>query len=138
MSTKRNNKVDRSKRLTFKNFKTSRLPGFYRLSVEQRLAFLSRSFNLSEKEIAMLRDGNALRVEHAVNLVENAVGVFGIPLGLGLNFFIDGREHIIPMAIEEASIIASASRAALMIRSGGGFHTKVDVIPHNILSFLNY
>jgi len=126
LNTKKNNKVDKSKRLTFKNFKTSRLPGFYRLSVEQRLAFLSRSFNLSEKEIAMLRDGNALRVEHAVNLVENAVGVFGIPLGLGLNFFIDGREHIIPMAIEEASIIASASRAALMIRSGGGFHTEVD------------
>jgi len=105
---------------------TSRVPGFYRLPVEQRLAFLARSFNLSEKEVSDLRNGDALRVEHAVNLVENAVGVFGLPLGLGLNFFVDGREHIIPMAIEEASIIAAASRAALIIRSGGGFHTKVD------------
>jgi len=105
---------------------TSRVPGFYRLPVEQRLAFLARNFNLSEKEIADLRNGNALRVEHAVNLVENAVGVFGLPLGLGLNFFIDGREHIIPMAIEEASIIAAASRSALMIRAGGGFQTEVD------------
>ncbi len=102
------------------------MPGFYRLPVEQRLAFLARSYNLSEKEIAELRNGQALKVEHAVNLVENAVGIFGIPLGLGLNFYIDGREHIVPMAIEEASIIAAASRAALMIRSGGGFHTQVD------------
>jgi hydroxymethylglutaryl-CoA reductase len=105
---------------------SSRIPGFYRLPVEQRLAFLARSYNLSDKEISELRNGHALRVEHAVNLVENAVGIFGIPLGLGLNFFIDGREHIIPMAIEEASIIAAASRAALMIRSGGGFQTQVD------------
>ncbi len=105
---------------------SSRIPGFYRLPVEQRLAFLARSYSLSEKEISELRNGQALKIEHAVNLVENAVGIFGIPLGLGLNFYIDGREHIVPMAIEEASIIAAASRAALMIRSGGGFHTKVD------------
>jgi len=105
---------------------SSRVPGFYRLPVEQRLAFLARSFNLSEKEISELRNGDSLRIEHAVNLVENAVGVFGVPLGLGLNFFIDGHEHIIPLAIEEASIIAAASRAALMIRAGGGFSTEVD------------
>ena len=126
MKTKKNKSVESGKRVTLKNFITSRIPGFYRLSVEQRLAYLSRSFNLTEKEIADLRNGDALRIEHAVNLVENAVGVFGVPLGLGLNFFVDGREHIIPMAIEESSIIASASRAALVIRSGGGFHTKVD------------
>lgn len=114
------------RRVTLKSEITSRVPGFYRLSVEQRLAYLARSFNLSEKEISELRNGNALRVEHAVNLVENAIGVFGVPLGLGLNFFVDGREHIIPMAIEEASIIAAASRAALLIRSGGGFFTEVD------------
>ncbi len=104
--------------------RTSRIPGFYRLSVEQRLAFLAHSFNLTDEQVSQLRNGNALRIEHAVNMVENAVGVLGLPLGLGLNFLVDGREYLVPMAIEEASIIAAASKAALMIRKGGGFRTE--------------
>lgn len=111
---------------TIPAIKTSRIPGFYRLPVEQRLAFLARSFNLSDEQVAMLRNGNALRVEHAVNMVENAIGVFGVPLGLGLNFLVDGRDHLVPMAVEEASIIAAASKAAMIIRRGGGFFTSVD------------
>ena len=106
--------------------RTSRIPHFYRLSVEQRLAFLQRTFNLSNEQIAQLRNGSALRVEHAVNMVENAIGVLGVPLGLGLNFLVDGREYLVPMAIEEASIIAAASKAALLIRAGGGFTTDVN------------
>ena len=105
--------------------KTSRIPRFYRLSVEQRLAYLARSFGLSNGQIAELRNGQSLRIRHAVNMVENAVGVFGLPLGLGLNFLVDGKEHLVPMAIEEASIIAAASKAALMIRKAGGFTTDV-------------
>ncbi|MBD3234038.1 MAG: hydroxymethylglutaryl-CoA reductase, degradative [candidate division Zixibacteria bacterium] len=107
-------------------FRTSRIPGFYRLSVEQRLAFLARSFNLDDEQVSQLRNGNALRMKHAVNMVENAVGVFGLPLGLGLNFLVDGREYLVPMAIEEASIIAAASKAALIIRKGGGFRTRIN------------
>ena len=106
--------------------RSSRIPRFYRLSVEQRLAYLARSFGLNNEQVALLRQGNALRVEHAVNMVENAIGVFGLPLGLGLNFLVDGREYLVPMAIEEASIIAAASKAALLIRGGGGFSTEVD------------
>ena len=106
--------------------RTSRVPQFYRLSVEQRLAFLQRNFQLSNEQISQLRSGGALRVEHAVNMVENAIGVFGLPLGLGLNFLVDGREYLVPMAIEEASIIAAASKAALLVRAGGGFFTEVD------------
>ncbi|MEZ5337674.1 MAG: hydroxymethylglutaryl-CoA reductase, degradative [bacterium] len=106
--------------------KTSRIPRFYRLSVEQRLAYLARSFGLSNTQIAELRNGQCLRIRHAVNMVENAVGVFGLPLGLGLNFLVDGKEHLVPMAIEEASIIAAASKAALLIRKAGGFLTEAD------------
>lgn len=106
--------------------RSSRIPQFYRLSVEQRLAFLQRGFGLSNEQLAQLRNGSALRIEHAVNMVENAVGVFGLPLGLGLNFLVDGREYLVPMAIEEASIVAAASKAALLIRAGGGFTTQVD------------
>jgi len=109
-----------------RELKTSRIPGFYRLSVEQRLAFLARTFRLTDDQIAQLRDGSALRVEHAVNMVENTVGVFGLPLGLGLNFLVDGREYLVPMAIEEASIIAAVSKGALVIRRSGGFETKID------------
>ncbi|MCB2212350.1 hydroxymethylglutaryl-CoA reductase, degradative [bacterium] len=105
---------------------TSRIPGFYRLPVERRLAYLARSYNLSEKQLNTLREGRALRIEHAVNMVENAIGVHGMPLGLALNFLIDKRDYLVPMAIEEASIIAAASKAALMIRQGGGFDTDVD------------
>jgi hydroxymethylglutaryl-CoA reductase len=117
----------KNERKTIPDLKTSRIPGFYRLPVEQRLAYLARSFKLSEQQVSMLRNGNALRVEHAVNMVENAIGVFGLPLGLGLNFLVDGREHLVPMSVEEASIIAAASKAALLIRKGGGFHTEVDI-----------
>ena len=106
--------------------RSSRIPRFYRLSVEQRLAHLARTFNLSNEQVAQLRHGNALRIEHAVNMVENAIGVFGLPLGLGLNFLVNGHEYLVPMAIEEASIIAAASKAALIIRGGGGFTTHVD------------
>lgn len=104
----------------------SRIPGFYRLPVERRLAYLAKRFNLTEHQLSQLRNGSALRIEHAVNMVENAVGVLGMPLGLGLNFLVDGEEYLVPMAIEEASIIAAASKAALMIREGGGFKTIVD------------
>lgn len=105
---------------------SSRIPGFYRLPVERRLAHLKRGFNLSDEQIADLREGRALRIEHAVNMVENAVGVHGMPLGIALNFVVDEQEYLVPMAIEEASIIAAASKAALMIRAGGGFRTTVD------------
>ena len=106
--------------------RTSRIPRFYRLPVEQRLAVLQRQFNLSNDEVAMLRQGNALRIIHAVNMVENAIGVLGQPLGLALNFLVDRCEYIVPMATEEASIIAAASKAALTVREGGGFTTEVD------------
>jgi hydroxymethylglutaryl-CoA reductase len=111
---------------TLQNLVSSRIPGFYRLPVERRLAYLQRTFNFSDNEIAELREGRSLHVEHAVNMVENAIGVHGIPLGLALNFLVDDREFIVPMAIEEASIIAAASKAALMIRKDGGFTTEID------------
>ncbi|MCP4631738.1 MAG: hydroxymethylglutaryl-CoA reductase, degradative, partial [candidate division Zixibacteria bacterium] len=122
---KKTNKVTFRKTDSRPETRTSRIPGFYRLPVEQRLAYLARGFNLTEEQITELRNGNALRVDHAVNMVENAVGVLGIPLGLGLNFLVDGNEYLVPMAIEEASIIAAASKSALTIRKGGGFHTEV-------------
>jgi hydroxymethylglutaryl-CoA reductase len=105
---------------------TSRVPGFYKLPIEDRLAFLASSFDLSEEQLSGIRDGSALDIDHAVNMVENGVGILGMPLGLGLNFLVDGKEHIAPMAIEEPSVIAASSKAAMIIRNGGGFNTEID------------
>ncbi len=125
---KNDNKLQASKRISSqkRDAHTSRIPGFYRLSVEQRLAYLQRNFGLSDEQLTAMRNGSTLSIEHAVNMVENAVGVLGMPLGLGLNFLVNNREYIVPMAIEEASIIAAASKGALIIRSGGGFTADVD------------
>ena len=105
---------------------SSRIPGFYRLSVEQRLALLARDCGLTEQEIGLLRSGTALKVDQAVNMVENAIGVLGLPLGIVPNYLVDGREYLIPMAIEEASVIAAASKAGRLIHQAGGFTTVVD------------
>jgi len=105
---------------------SSRIPGFYRLPVERRLALLARRFALSAAEIEGLRRGGLLRIEDAVNMVENVVGVLGLPIGLGMNFQIDGVDRLVPMAVEEASIVAAASKAALLVRRGGGFLSQVD------------
>ncbi|MFH1686730.1 MAG: hydroxymethylglutaryl-CoA reductase, degradative [bacterium] len=105
---------------------SSRIPGFYRLSVEQRLALLARDYGLTEHEIGLLRSGTALKIDQAVNMVENAIGVLGLPLGVVPNYLVDGREYLIPMAIEEASVIAAASKAGRLIHRAGGFTTLVD------------
>ena len=73
---------------------SSRIPGFYRLPVERRLAFLARSFDLNDQQVSELREGRTLRIEHAVNMVENAIGVHGMPLGVALNFLVDGRDFL--------------------------------------------
>ncbi len=105
---------------------SSRIPRSFRQSADLLLSFLQRTFDLQNEEVLDLRNGTALRLEHAVNMVENAIGVLGLPLGLGLNFVVNEREYIVPMAIEEASIIAAASKAALMVRRAGGFTASAD------------
>src|SRR5699024_1772351 len=65
-----------------------------------------------------------LSIETANNMIENVVGTFQLPLGLGLNFLINGKEYVVPMAIEEASVVASASHIAKIVRDAGGFTTE--------------
>ena len=105
---------------------TSRIPGFYLLSVEQRLSLLRQDYGLTEEELAIFRHGSAIKAESAVNMIENAIGSIGVPLGLASNFLINGRDYLIPMATEEPSVVAAASKAARMIRRGGGFKAESD------------
>ncbi len=104
----------------------SRIEGFYRLERTDRLARLAASAGLQESEVKDLLDSAPLPFAAADHMIENAVGVVGLPLGVGLNFLINGRDRIVPMAIEEPSVIAAASHAARLIRASGGFVADAD------------
>jgi hydroxymethylglutaryl-CoA reductase len=103
----------------------SRLPGFYRAPLETRQAELARQTDLTEQELRLLAFGG-VDPAAADRIIENVVGVYALPLGLGLNFVINGRDRLIPMAVEEPSVVAAASNAARMAREGGGFVAEAD------------
>jgi hydroxymethylglutaryl-CoA reductase len=104
--------------------RTSRIPGFFRLSVEERLAAIARQCDLTEADLTALRSPGGLDLGRAEHMVENCVGTFGLPLGIATNFVINGRELLVPMAIEEPSVVAAASAGALVARPAGGFVTE--------------
>ncbi len=99
--------------------KTSRLPGFYKLSVEERLRIVKEFAELTEEELGLLKQGG-LTVSLADKMIENVIGVFSLPLAVAVNFLINGKDYLIPMAIEEPSVVAAASHAAKLMREGGG------------------
>jgi len=104
----------------------SRIPGFYDLSMAQRLAEITRRGGLSAEDIAALSGKIGLTSEQADHMIENAVGLHALPLGIALNFTINGRDVLIPMAIEEPSVVAGASFMAKLARAGGGFIAQAD------------
>ncbi|HUI25667.1 MAG TPA: hydroxymethylglutaryl-CoA reductase, degradative [Candidatus Kryptonia bacterium] len=104
----------------------SRIAGFYRLPRRERLARLAERFGLTTDELTELEAASPLPFEVADHMVENAVSVLGLPLGIGLNFLINGRDHIVPMVVEEPSVVAAASFAARIVRDAGGFAAEAD------------
>ncbi len=104
--------------------KTSRLPGFHKLSIEERLLKLKEIAELDDEDIKLLKSEGPLPLEIADKMIENVVGTLGIPLGIATNFLINGREYLVPMAIEEPSVVAAASNAAKMTRAGGGIRAE--------------
>jgi hydroxymethylglutaryl-CoA reductase len=106
--------------------KGSRIPGFYNLTLEQRLAELAQRGDLSAEEIEVLRGKPGLTLEEADHMIENVVGIHALPLGIALNFLVNGREVLVPMAIEEPSVVAGASFMAKLARAGGGFLAQAD------------
>lgn len=101
--------------------KTSRISGFYKLPVAERVKIVKEFADLSDEEEKLLLSMSALPVETADSMVENVVGAFQLPLGVATNFLINGKNYLIPMAIEETSVVAAASNAAKMARVKGGF-----------------
>jgi hydroxymethylglutaryl-CoA reductase len=104
---------------------TSRLSGFHKLPVADRLGTVGRMMRLTAEEQSALQ-GGSLSIETANQMIENAVGTFSLPLGLGLNLQINGRDYIVPMAVEEPSVIAAVSFASKIVREGGGFQAEAD------------
>ena len=100
---------------------TSRIPGFYNLPLAERQAALAQAAGLEQAELDALFGPGGLSAEAADHMVENAVGLLALPLGIGLNFIVNGRETLVPMAIEEPSVVAGASFMARLARAGGGF-----------------
>jgi len=103
--------------------RTSKISGFYKLSVEERLEKLRDFAGSTEEEIKVLGNSGALG-EIADRMIENVVGSMPLPLGIAVNFLINGKDYLIPMAIEEPSVVAAASNAAKMAREKGGFQTS--------------
>lgn len=103
--------------------KTSRIPGFYKMTVSERKKMISEIHDLSDEDYHVF-DGDALTVDTADNMIENVVGTYSLPLGLGLNFLINDKDYTVPMVVEEASVVASASHIAKIVRDAGGFQTE--------------
>src|SRR5467141_2926549 len=101
----------------------SNIGSFYKLSVEERLRIVKEFSGLSDEEVHTLKTG-ALPVPSAQRMIENVVGVLPVPLGIAVNFLVNDKDYLIPMAIEEPSVVAAASHAAKMARAKGGFKTS--------------
>ena len=99
---------------------SSRIPDFFKLSVAERTHTLKALGHLSDDDLALLDDAG-LQVGRADGMIENVIGVFGLPLGLGLNFLINGVDRVVPLVVEEPSIVAGLSGAARLFRLSGGF-----------------
>jgi hydroxymethylglutaryl-CoA reductase len=104
--------------------KSSSVSGFYKLSPKERLEFVKEFAGLSDEECTLLRNTGSLPLDLADRMIENVIGATPVPLAIAVNFQINKRDYLIPMAIEEPSVVAAASYAAKMARQGGGFHTS--------------
>ena len=99
----------------------SELQGFYKLSMEERRRVLKRETSLTEEEIGAMANTGGLPAETADHMIENVVGGYTYPLGIATNFRINDKDYLVPMALEEPSVVAAASNAAKMARVRGGF-----------------
>jgi hydroxymethylglutaryl-CoA reductase len=106
--------------------RSSRLPGFYQRSLTERAAIVAQWADLERDEQAVLFGLSGLGATQADLMIENVIGVHALPLGIATNFLINGQDYLIPMVVEEPSIVAGVSYAAKLARSGGGFIAHTD------------
>ena len=143
MTFRENHREQSSKKPSLPNVQSmetsSRLPGFYELPPQTRLNIASRTSGLSQQDSEALSQWGALTPELVDVFIENGIGTFALPLGVATNFQINGTDTLIPMAVEETSVLAAASFGAKLARSNGGFVTdsSAPVMTGQIQIFLN-
>lgn len=103
--------------------KSSAIKGFYKLSIDERINILKEFADLSDEEAEILKS-SGLKLEIADRMIENVVGKFSLPLGIATYFLINRKDYLVPMAIEEPSVVAAASFAAKLARESGGFEAS--------------
>jgi len=104
---------------------TSRIPRFYKMSVPERVRAVRDLGVLNREDYRSLSNGDhLLTVNRADKMIENVIGVMGLPVGLGLNFVINGTDYVVPLVVEEPSIVAALSSAAKLVRQSGGFEVE--------------
>lgn len=101
--------------------KNSRFPGFYKLSLEERIKKVGEFANLSQDDLNLLKLIGNLPLETANRMIENVIGTFSMPFAVAVNFLINEKDYLVPMVIEEPSVVAALSFAAKLARDGGGF-----------------
>lgn len=106
--------------------RSSRIQGFYSLSIEERLKIIKEWANLTDNEMALLKNFGNLDSKIATCMSENIVGVFCYPFSIAPNFKINGKDYLVPMVIEEPSVVAAASNAARFMRKGEGIKALAD------------
>jgi hydroxymethylglutaryl-CoA reductase len=106
--------------------RTSRLPGFYKVTVAERRLLVSEATGVSSHEMATALHHGGLEAETADKFVENVLGTYALPYGVCLNVRVNHHDYVVPMVVEEPSVVAAASSAAKMVRAGGGFLASTD------------
>jgi hydroxymethylglutaryl-CoA reductase len=103
---------------------TSNISGFYKLSLKERRDQLTKFLDLEQEEVELLQNLGYFSPTQIDTLIENVIGSYQLPLGIALNFKINGKDYFLPMVIEEPSVVAAASNAAKIARKNGGFHSE--------------
>ena len=106
--------------------RTSRLPGFYKVTVPERRALVGDATGSDPADIERALDAGGLDADTADKFVENVLGTYALPYGVALNVRVNGHDRVVPMVIEEPSVVAAASNAAKMVRASGGFVAEAD------------
>jgi hydroxymethylglutaryl-CoA reductase len=112
--------------VTANKTRSSRIARFYELPIAARIANVAEAADLGDASRLYLERGGGLPVEVADTMSENVLASFGLPFSVALNFTVDGRDVLVPMAVEEPSVVAAASNAARMVRGSGGFVGEAD------------
>ena len=104
----------------------SRLPGFYKLSVDERRRVAAEALGVDVEDLTRALSTGGMDCATADKSVENVIGMYALPFALGLNVQLNGRDYLAPMVVEEPSVVAAASNAARIVRAGGGFFAETD------------